>query len=210
MSEQRSKRALIVGTSPEAEILRDEALVKNLLPRFTILCINTAYQFFPALDFLFFNGRFTSLSDAHFYPRVIGTIFSPLEMPRVRDYQIFPFQIRGGDFAAKISTDILSPLPHGPTTLLDIVFPACAYLGFKELYILGAEYRRDVEYKRFEGDSAVVNRAKPSMNRQLEMELAHIRLQEWKEIFDASGISCFALSPLSQTPFPKVDLNSID
>ena len=209
MSQRRSKRALIIGTSPESEILRDEALVKDLLQRFSILCINTAYQFFPALDFLFLNGRFTSLGDTHFSPRVIGSIFSPLPMSRVRDYKIFPFQIRGGDFAAKISTDILQPLPHGPTTLLDIVFPACVYIGFKELYILGAEYRRDVEYKRFEGDSAVVNRSKPSMDRELEMALAHIRLQEWKEFFDDSGVSCFGLSPLSQAPFPKVDLSSL-
>jgi hypothetical protein len=209
MSEKRSKRALIVGTSPESEILRDEALVRNLLQGFSIMCINSAFQFFPALDFLFFNGRFTSLGDANFHPRTIGTIFSPVDMFRVKSYPVFRFHTMPGTFTSKISTDIFAPLPHGPTTLLDIVFPACAYMGFKEIYILGAEYRRDVEYKRFEGDSAVVNRSQPTMNRQLEMELAHLRLQQWHAYFRAAGISCFALSENSQTPFPKVALSSL-
>ncbi|NBV86397.1 MAG: hypothetical protein EBS01_09085 [Verrucomicrobia bacterium] len=209
MLEERSTRALIVGTSTETEILNDKSLVMRLIPKFTIMCINTAFHYFPALDFLFFNGRFTSLGDEDFQPRSIGTIFSPVDMVKVKHYRIFRFHTRQGDFASKISTDITAPLPHGPTTLLDIVFPACAHLGFKEIYILGAEYRKDIEYKRFPEDAAIVNRAQPTMNRQAEMELAHLRLQEWNAYFEATGISCFALSKNSQTPFKKIELESL-
>jgi len=209
MLNMRSSRALIVGTSTESEILNDEALVRKLIPRFTIMCINSAFHYFPALDFLFFNGRFTALGDEHFHPRTIGTIFSPVDMLMVKNYKIFRFHTRQGDFASKISTNISAPLPHGPTTLLDIVFPACAHLGFKEIYILGAEYRQDIEYKRFSGDDAIVNRSQPTMNRQAEMELAHIRLNEWHQYFESAGISCFALSKNSQTPFKKIELESL-
>jgi hypothetical protein len=209
MSDARSTRALIIGTSPEAEVLRDSALALRLMKNFTIMCINTAYDFFPILDFLFFNGRFTQLSDESFHPRTIGLIFSPVDMPKIRNYKIFRFHTRQRDFESKISVDISKPLPHGPTTLLDIVFPACGFMEFKEIYILGAEYRRNVEYKRFSGDEAIVNRAEPTMPRDLEMALAHKRLLQWDCYFKETGVSCFALSRHSETPFQKVDIESI-
>jgi len=209
MPNQRSSRVLVVGTSPEAEVLKDEALVRRLMQNFTIMCINSSFHFFPVLDFLFFNGRFTSLSDESFNSRTIGLILSPVDMPRIKQYKIFRFHTRQGDFASPISTNITEPLPHGPTTLLDIVFPACGYMGFKEIYILGAEYRRDVEYKRFSGDELIVNRTEPTMPRRLEMELAHIRLQQWQRYFEGAGVSCCAISKNSETPFKKVGLESL-
>jgi len=173
------------------------------------MCINSAFHFFPALDFLFYNGRFAALGDEDYHQRSIGTIFSPVDLPKVKGYNVFRFHTRQRDFASKISTNILEPLPHGPTTMLDIVFPTCAYMGFKEIYILGAEYRRDIEYKRFHGDAAISDRKDPTMDRQQEMELAHSRLREWDQYFTEAGISCFALSKNSQTPFRKIELESL-
>lgn len=199
---------LILGTSPEIEILKDKNLVDKLENIYSIFCVNTSYYYFNNIHSLFLSGRFKNFSDNDFKDKNIKNIYTPVSMQNIKNIKVKVFSI-GGD-GSTISTDIDKPLPHGPTTLLDIVFPVCGFYKIKNIYILGAEYQKDhTKYKRFYKDSSLLDRGKPAMNREKELQLAHKKLLLWHKYFKDNNINCFALSEKSETPFTKIKLKDI-
>lgn len=198
----------ICGTSPEIEVLQDTSIVENLENKYLIYCMNTSYYYFNRVDSLFLSGRFKNFSDDRFLNKNIKTIYTPLPMNNIKKIKVKKFSL-GGD-KNTISTDINKPLPHGPTTLLDIVFPVCGYEKVKNIFILGAEYQKDpLKYQRFSEDSGILDRSTPSMNKEKELYLAHKKLLLWHKYFKDNKINCFALSSKSETPFKQINLKDI-
>lgn len=204
----KNDSVLICGTSPAIEIFEDQNLVNIVQEKFSIFCANTSYYYFDNIDGLFVNGKFTSLSDEQLSAKKIGTIFSSVPMNQIKNIHKKMYII-DWEWSLDISIDIDKPLVHGPTTMLDIVFPCCGYYGVKNIYIIGAEY---ANFKRFSKDSSILPRSEhnwPIGSKEKELNLAHQKLKVWHEYFKSNNIKCFALSEDSETPFDKIKLGDI-
>lgn len=201
----------ICGTSPEVEVLNDRLITESVSKRYKVLCINTAFHFFDTISALFLNGRFRHVDDRAFKGKNIGQVFTPFDCD-VRDHPLrhYHVDVSIGRYLPEIHFDLNKALPHGPTTLLDVVFPFCVFNDVSRIFILGAEYiRNPVGPPRHSMDAVYVDRSVPSMDAVLENEYSQRKLKTWKSCFDSKGIGCFALSARSETPFEKIDLHDI-
>jgi hypothetical protein len=113
----------------------------------------------------------------------------------------------------KIQVDLTQPLPWGPTVLLGIVFPTLIWEGFEEIILLGADFPRE-NYRRFYDakDGGAVHWNMPSRSLELEMRLAHVRLQQWANYLKEHHPNVVVLncSLESETEaFPKVEFSSV-
>jgi len=205
----KDSSVFIFGTSPEIEILKDGLLVKKIEDNFKVLCINSSFHYFKKIDCLFLNGRFQNFGDSDFSNKLIDEIYIGRNS-FIKNYKIINFCLKRSSnfFLDEIKTDLNGCLPHGPTTLLDIVFPFCVYNEVKNIYILGAEYNQNLDL-RHKDDSIYINRNQPRMDKELELQFAKKKLVTWKNYFETNNINCFALSYNSQTPFEKKSLESV-
>jgi hypothetical protein len=209
--DMRGSTVFICGTSPEVEVLNDRHITESISKRYKVLCINSAFHYFDTIYALFLNGRFRHVTDSTFTARRIGQIFTPFDCD-IRDHPLrhYLVDVDPERFHPEIHFDLNKVLPHGPTTLLDVVFPFCVFNKVSKIFILGAEYMRMPDgVRRHSMDGLYVDRSKPSMDTGLEMEFAHWKLQIWKACFESFGIECFALCDRSETPFEKMDLRDI-
>lgn len=198
----------ICGTSDEIEILKDSNIVKKIEDSFYVLCINTSFHFFNSISSLFLNGRFKNFTDTDFKNKKIDQIYVSFFMDS-KKYEIKNFRIKtdAQNYCSEIKTNLNEILPHGPTTMLDVVFPFCAFNKVKNIYILGAEYSQNLDnYNRHSNDNYYIDRSILTMDKKLELEYAHKKLNVWNDYFNNNGINCFALSERSETPFLKKNL----
>lgn len=207
-----SKKILIVGTSQELDKLEENTNISKILEQqFIIYCINTSYIYFKNIDSLFLNGhRFKNFTDKDLNEgRYIGSIFTTTELPNIHNIKVRQLHLENMyKYNNYININIKKPLPHGPTTLLDIVFPVCCYFNHKQIYLFGLNYpKRAKDYIRFKKDKNLVNR-NDSWDKQTELNYAHKKLLLWKEYFEQHNIDCFDLSEQSETPFIKKSLTS--
>ena len=203
---------LICGTSKEIEILKDLDLVKRIEDKFFVFCINTSYSYFNKISCLFLNGRFTHLTDESFVGKEVDQIFINSRYHNFSSIKTNVYDIKfiQGKYQSEIDININNILPHGPTTLLDIVFPFCCFNNVKNIFILGAEYPKDeIKYERHADDKKIIDRIGGILDRHTEMEMAHKKLNLWNEYFKNNKINCYALSENSETPFQKTTLSNI-
>jgi hypothetical protein len=207
----KNSSVFICGTSPEIEILNNKDLVKKIEDNFFVLCINTSYHYFNNISCIFFNGRYRELDELNFSNKKIDEIYIP-SPNKIKEYktQNYCIETNTEKYVDSIETDLNKCLPHGPTTLLDIVFPFCAFHEVKNIYLLGAEYiKKSDEYKRHKYDNMYLDRFNFMMDRNLELDFSHKKLNLWKQYFDKNNINCFALSEKSETPFEKLNINNL-
>jgi hypothetical protein len=199
---------LIVGTSREIEVFEDKRLVETLEKKIPILCINTSFHYFNHISCLFLNSRFRNMEIDGMADKRIDEIYTPFAWAS-HDRKVHHFRVNVNTerYSPEISCDLNKILPHGPTMLLDIVFPYCVFHKVRTIYILGAEYDfKDDVYKRHTHDSRYINRPIPTMDRSMEHRFAMQKLHVWKEFFSKNQIDCYALSQHSKTPFQKRSL----
>ena len=123
---------------------------------------------------------------------------------------MFRVKVSRQDFISEIKIDPNEVLPHGPTTLLDIVFPVCVFNKVKNIYLFGLEYNQDSErYFRHKVDSNYIDRSNPLMDKNIELEFARKKLIIWKDFFEKRNINCIDLSSKSETPFQKMKLEDV-
>lgn len=202
---------LVVGTSREIEIFNDRRLAERVEEKLHILCINTAFHYFNRISCLFLNGRFTEFDLGVTKGKVIDEIYAPIGCisydVKVQNFSVVASLDR---YSPEISTDLNKPLPHGPTTMLDIVFPFCAFHKVGSIHIIGAEYNTEnPRQQRHIRDAAYLDRSTPSMDRELENAFALRKLDAWHDYFHRNNMECFALSPHSKTPFRKKHLSDL-
>jgi hypothetical protein len=208
----KGSSVFICGTSQEIEILKDSELAKKIEDKFFVFCINSSYLYFNNISRLFLSARFIHLTDNNFKGRKIDEIFigSPSHLFRSIKTNVYSLLMKPNEYQPKIDVNINNILPHGPTTMLDIVFPFCCFNGVKNIYILGAEYPKDeMQYQRHIKDKQVLDRSATMIDRSLEMKMAHDKLNLWDKYFRDNEINCFALSANSETPFEKINLLDI-
>lgn len=197
---------LIIGTGKEIEIFEDSSIVKKLEQNFIIYCINSSYYYFNKIDSLFLNCEFKNFSDKDLLPRQIKKIYCQCFMKNITEIPVKKYNIEPATYFKlnnNISVNIDDNLPHGPTTLLDIVFPVCGYLGHKNIYLFGLNYpKREENYIRFNKDSDIIKRNATTQN---ELNLAHKKIKLWHKYFKKNNVNCFDLSKKSETPFIKKD-----
>ena len=200
---------IVVGTSPEIEVFEDRSLVDRVQRRFRVLCINTSFHYFDNITCLFVNGRFRNLDSETLSGKTVQEIYVPFPWKSpthtVRHYRL---ATSTRVYKPEISTDLNGVLPHGPTTLLDIVFPFCVFHRVRSIHLIGTEYNA-VAPGRHRHDGTYVDRSIPSMNSLWERAFALRKLHAWKDFLAASRIECFALSPNSKTPFRKRALEDL-
>ncbi len=201
----------IAGTSREIEVFENKGLVERLERKLPVFCINTAYHYFNRISCLFLNGRFRNMRHDGMTGKEIDEIYAPFDLKSgdrtVRNFRIIE---NTKEYSPEISIDLNNALPHGPTTLLDIVFPFCAFHKVRRMYILGAEYNmEDTSNLRHTYDSLHIDRSNPRMDRQLEYRFAMQKLDAWKEFFSRTQTECFVLSDKSKTPFQKMSLRDV-
>jgi hypothetical protein len=203
----KNSSVFICGTSPEIEILNDKELVKKIENNYKVLCINSSFHYFDRIDCVFFNSRFKILKDSDFSNKIIDEIYIPQQI-FIKNYKIVNFCVNSikNVYFDEIKTKLDGCLPHGPTTLLDIVFPFCVYNEVKNIFILGAEYNQNLDVRHSQ-DSTYVERKTYGMDRNLEINFAKKKLLIWKNYFEKNNINCYALSDKSETPFEKINLN---
>lgn len=202
----------ICGTSPEIEIFNDTTLVNTIENKYPILAINTAYVYFNHVSTLFLSGRFKHLTDDDFIGKKVDEIFTTENRHNFRSIKtnVYSLVVDKENFCDKIETDINRKLPHGPTALLDIVFPFCAFNEVSNIYILGCEYQKDPNiYTRHSLDSKILDRSIPAMDKQKELDWSHRKLEIWNDFFKQRGVNCYALSEKSETPFIKLSIYDI-
>lgn len=202
----------ICGTSPEVSILEDKNILNKIENDFLVLCVNSSFHYFDKIDCLFLNGRFSNIDISNFNNKRINKIFIPFinEKFNTFDTSFFCLKISLMKFYEEISSDLNSCLPHGPTTLLDIVFPFCVFNKVKKIYLFGFEYPTNPDkYERHSNEKLYIDRSEIVMDRNKELEFAQKKLKIWNEFFIKNDIECFDLSNLSNTPFQKEKLNHV-
>lgn len=210
-SDYEGGSVFVCGTSPEIEVLSDRSISESISSKYKVLCINTSFHYFDSISSLFLNGRFSHVSDHTFLGKRIDRVYTSFDCD-IKAYPLRYYRVAVSveRFCPEIHFDLNKVLPHGPTTLLDVVFPFCVFNKVSNIYILGAEYMRNRDSaRRHSKDNFYVDRSVPSMDAAKEMEYAHRKLQLWKACFDSMGINCFALSERSETPFQKIGLGDI-
>jgi len=203
---------LICGTSKEIERLKDVDLVKRIEDKFFVFCINTSFLYFNKISCLFLSPRFTHLTDEIFVGKEIDEIFIGFRPHNINSIKtnVYDLKFLSGKYQSEIDININNILPHGPTTMLDIVFPFCGFNKVKNIFILGAEYpKNEIQYERHSDDKKIVDRIGGILDRHTEMEMAHKKLILWNEYFKHNNINCYALSENSETPFEKINLMDI-
>lgn len=200
----KKEATLICGTGPSLECLEDRALVKALCNRFNIFCVNSSHYYFDDIDVQFIGGGYLlQVTQDKFRNKTVKFLIGDSNKANLR----FPFiQTRTvlslDKYEPAISSDITVPLPHGPTTILDIAIPTCMFCGVKQIYLLGAEYSR-TNFRRFTIDSQ-----RPMGGFPHEMELAHRKWETWKEYFKIVGVSVVDLSG-GELNLPKLDIREL-
>ena len=198
----------IAGTSREIQVFENKSLVALLEEKLPVFCINTAFHYFNHISCLFVNGRFQQMKVDGLANKKIDEIYAPFPWESSgRTVRNFRLNVNSDLYCPDISCDLNNPLPPGPTMLLDIVFPFCAFQKVRTIYILGAEYDiNDFGNMRHKHDLSYINRTKPYIDRHLEYQFAVQKLNVWKDYFSRNQIECFALSEKSKTPFEKRSL----
>ena len=208
----KNSSVFICGTSPEVSILENKNISNKIENNFLVLCVNSSFHYFEKIDCLFLNNRFKNLSISNFNNKKINKIFTPFINENFNKFDTFYFCVNTSlmKFDEEISLDLNSCLPHGPTTLLDIVFPFCVYNNVKKIYLYGFEYPINPDkYERHSNEKLYIDRSEIVMDRNKELEFAQKKLKIWNEFFIKNDIECFDLSNLSNTPFQKEKLNHI-
>jgi len=198
----------IAGTGRSIEVFEDKGLVEILEKRLPVLCINTSFHYFNHISCLFLNGRFRNMDYNVLAGKVIDEIYAPFRWgSKDRTARQYRVNVNTELYSPEISFDLNQTLPHGPTTLLDVVFPYCVFHKIRRIYILGAEYDfEDAGNHRHAKDSLYINRSTPAMDRKTEHQFALRKLDTWNEFFMKNQIDCYALSEESNTPFQKSSL----
>lgn len=207
--------ALICGTGPSLDCLEDRSLVEALCARFNIFCVNTSHHYFNDIDIQFIGGRYLLQVQKEFFRNkrvkfLIGeSNQAHLPYPYIKTTTLLSFD----DYEPSISTDITVPLPHGPTTILDIVIPTCIFCGIKWIYLLGTEYPRS-NYRRFAKDrrpgelvDGKLVFTNPDLHNE-EMNWAHRKWETWKEYFKIMGVSVIDLSG-GELDLPKLNIRDL-
>lgn len=150
------KRVLICGTGPSLQRLEDPALVAAIARTHCIFCVNTAHHFFTSVDILFIGPRCEyarTVRWQHFDGKRVMRFFVGADAAQVPGTRV-PVVLRDDPRPLPvISTDITQPLPHGPTTILDLAVPTAMFCGMTEVCFIGAEYHRAQPYTRFGADA---------------------------------------------------------
>lgn len=202
----------ICGTSKKIEILENQNLIKKLEEKFLIITINSSFHYFNKISTAFLNPRFFSISDMQLKPKIIGEIFSSAHLKNIKNYKVKYYSIKTStsEYSGEISFDLNKSLPHGPTTLLDIVFPFCVFNNVKNIYLFGLDYpKNESNYKRHKNENIYIERKGFAMNKKKEMNFAHKKLKLWSKIFDKNNINCYSLSDNDEIPFEKKNIFKI-
>jgi hypothetical protein len=208
----KGSSVFICGTSEDIEILEQIEIRNKIQEKFFVISINSSFHYFEKISTLFLNERFSSLSDSDLFGKEIGEIFSssPIENITLQEKKYFSVDVQLNQYCPSISWDLNKTLPHGPTTLLDVVFPFCVFNDVKNIYLFGMNFSSNPkEYERHKNDSLYVKERNLSMNKELEMKFAHKKLKIWKDLFEKMEINCFSVSENNTTPFEGKNLEDI-
>jgi hypothetical protein len=200
-------KVLICGTGPSIDLLSDSRLVESLSADHHIYCVHTSYHHFRQIDALFmtYNGDFSAHTKMkHLRGRQIRFLVTE-ENRRHLPIRFIQVSVDRSLDCMRISTDLHSKLPCGPTSILQYSIPTAMYCELKHVALIGAEYPLKIPYARSASD-ALYRRPREKYGIENEMAIAHKKWAMWQQYFDEHGVSIVNLSPGCELDMPMRDI----
>ncbi len=229
----KKKRCFILATGPsikeqDLKLLAGEDVfsISNFFLHEDIETINPKYHFFaPYHEPLILQNYidWLNLADEKL-PKSTKMVLATSNEYLVKEYNLFTnreiiyVEFKGIDLEEPINIDITKPI-MAPQTGPIMILPVCAYIGYKEIYLVGQDMNRMASYggttqNFYENDPRVNATDKnnwidiiPELERTLIM---FKQFKKYADYFKEKKIKFYNLSPISWLSFvEKKDFNKI-